>query len=81
MTFDAPKIKKNLFENTVGEGENAGSQHFLLFPHAFPHVFFYPIDTLAKPSLIAQLVVWWTWEQEVTGSIPGSADILSEDWW
>ena len=34
------------------------------------------------PSPIAQLVVITrTWEQEVAGSIPDSANILSEDWW
>ena len=25
----------SLFENTVGKGENAGNQHFLLFPQCF----------------------------------------------
>ena len=25
----------NPIENIVGEGENAGDQHFLLFPHCF----------------------------------------------
>ena len=34
-----------------------------------------------KPSPIAQLVALQTWEQEVADSIPGSANILSEDWW
>ena len=28
-------IKKN-FENIEGKGENAGNQHFLLFPQCFP---------------------------------------------
>ena len=27
--------KKKLFENIVGEGENANNQHFLLFPQCF----------------------------------------------
>ena len=27
--------KKMALENTVGKGENAGIQHFLLFPHCF----------------------------------------------
>ena len=27
--------KKKAFENTVGKGENAGDQHFLLFPQCF----------------------------------------------
>ena len=26
----------NTVENTVGKGENAGYQHFLLFPQCFP---------------------------------------------
>ena len=26
-------------ENIVGKGENAGSQHFLLFPHCFQKLF------------------------------------------
>ena len=26
-------------ENTVGKGENAGNQHFLLFPQGFPKPF------------------------------------------
>ena len=28
-------MKKKPFENNVGKGENAGNQHFLLFPHCF----------------------------------------------
>ena len=28
-------LKKKPFENSVGKGENAGNQHFLLFPHCF----------------------------------------------
>ena len=28
-------LKKNPFENIVGKGENAGNQHFLLFPQCF----------------------------------------------
>ena len=31
--FDTPK--KIYFENIVGKGENAGNQHFLLFPQCF----------------------------------------------
>ena len=26
-----------MVENSVGKGENAGNQHFLLFPHCFPN--------------------------------------------
>ena len=28
-------LRRNLFENIVGKGENAGNQHFLLFPQCF----------------------------------------------
>ena len=34
----------------------------------------------SKPSPIAQLVALRTWEQEVAGLIPSSANILSKDW-
>ena len=30
-----PDFKKKALENTVGKGENAGNQHFLLFPQSF----------------------------------------------
>ena len=36
------KMKISLFdivENTEGKGENAGSQHFLIFPQCFQNVF------------------------------------------
>ena len=29
-------LKKKPFENIVGKGENAGNQHFLLFPVFYP---------------------------------------------
>ena len=39
-------------ENTVGKGENAGYQHFLLFPTVFSKAFFFRVvksrDCLAK---------------------------------
>ena len=31
-------LKKKAFENIVGKEENAGNQHFLLFPQCFLHV-------------------------------------------
>ena len=36
ITFNSitPRDKK-AFENIVGKGENAGNQHFLLFPQVF----------------------------------------------
>ena len=37
-------------ENTVEKGENAGFQHFLLFPHCFP-----------KPSPLGSLKVGIMW--------------------
>ena len=30
-----PNLWKEGFENIVGKGENAGDQHFLLFPQCF----------------------------------------------
>ena len=30
-------LRKKPFENIVGKGENAGNQHFLLFPQCFLH--------------------------------------------
>ena len=37
-------------ENTIEKGENAGNQHFVLFPQRFP-----------KPSLLESLKVWIMW--------------------
>ena len=34
-TFNNPPPRNKPFENIVGKGENAGNQHFLLFPHFF----------------------------------------------
>ena len=34
LFFNNPK-NKGMFENFVGKGENAGNQHFLLFPQCF----------------------------------------------
>ena len=31
LNFNDP-LKRRALENTVGKGENAGNQHFLLFP-------------------------------------------------
>ena len=45
------KIGLGRLENIVGKGENAGNQHFLLFPHCFQ-----------KPSISGSLkvgIVWW----------------------
>ena len=42
---------KNPFENIVGKGENAGNQHFLLFPTMFSTLSFREIIILAKFKL------------------------------
>ena len=42
-------------ENTVGKGEKAGYQHFLLFPQCFP-----------KPSSLGLLKVGFVWERVLT---------------
>ena len=35
-TFDTPKEEEKITcENILGKGENAGNQHFLLFPQCF----------------------------------------------
>ena len=34
-TFNDPTLYKEPFENIIGKGENAGDQHFLLFPQRF----------------------------------------------
>ena len=39
-------------ENTIGKGENAGHQHFLLYPQCFP-----------KPSSLGSLKVGIVWEK------------------
>ena len=40
-------LKKKAFENIVGKGENAGNQHFLLFPQCF---LFFPTQILIFES-------------------------------
>ena len=37
-------------ENTVGKGENAAFQHFLLFPKCFPKCFPKPFIFLPRPG-------------------------------
>ena len=51
--LNVTKVIISLFgrvENTVGKGENAGYQHFLLFPQCFP-----------KPSSLGLLKVGIVW--------------------
>ena len=53
--LNAGKIKISVFEreeNIVGKGENAGHQHFLLFPQC-----------LLKPCLSGSLKVWIDWSR------------------
>ena len=47
MKFGLGKAK-----NIVGKGENAGYQHFLLFPQCFQ-----------KPSVSGSLKVWIVWQR------------------
>ena len=42
-------LKKKAFENIVGKGENAGNQHFLLFPTTF--------STLSKREIMSATFV------------------------
>ena len=46
-------LKKQPFENTVGKGENAGTQHFLLFPQCF--LTFQRQSPLFEPYLFCSL--------------------------
>ena len=80
-------------ENFVGKGENASFQHFLLFPKCFQKSLFLGVvksrdfgrvhhcfcGKLCQASA-AQWVMYQTWEQGIAGLIPGSGNILSEDW-
>ena len=43
---------KKPFENIVGKGENAGNQHFLLFPQCFLLYYFYIIGHFVDLSTI-----------------------------
>ena len=43
------------FENVVGKGENAGNQHFLLFPHCF--LPYHRQKSLFKQCIICLLIV------------------------
>ena len=45
-------LKKKTFENIVGQGENAGNQHFLLFPHSF--------STLPKTNFSFSVTFSWS---------------------
>ena len=41
ITFNKNTIvydEKTAFENIIGKGENAGNQHFLIFPYVFYHL-------------------------------------------
>ena len=52
-------LKKKAQENTVGKGENAGKQHFLLFPQCFLH---YQGEKLSlKQPLICHLKMLSIW--------------------
>ena len=42
-------LKKMAFENIMGKGENAGNQHFLLFPQCF---LLFPTQSSSFESLL-----------------------------
>ena len=44
-------LKKKALENTMGKGENAGNQHFLLFPQCF-------LLYLREKLLFYQSLIW-----------------------
>ena len=67
-TFNAPKeaglgkhclttLKKTPFKNIVGKGENAGDQHFLLFPQCFQPFLKPSFDFFFYPNLLSLLQV------------------------
>ena len=57
-TYNNPE--KESFENIVGKGENAGNQHFLLFPQCF--LPFPKQISIFQPNLICclQMLSIWT---------------------
>ena len=52
-------------ENAVRIGENAGYQHFLLFPQCFQ-----------KPSSIVSLKVWIVWQRRTLQDYTGISGII-----
>ena len=58
MTFNDPE-KEAFFENIVGKGENAGNQHFLLFPQCF--LVFPEQNLLHKSNLLCRLQSLSNW--------------------
>ena len=57
QSFDEDEkfLKKMTFENIVKKGENAGNQHFLLFPQCF--LFFQKIIFFFESHLICRLLM------------------------
>ena len=49
------KIVPGRKENLVGKGENAGYQHFLLFPQCFQEVSFTDLLTLSQKTNLSLL--------------------------
>ena len=45
-------LRKKPFENIVGKGENAGNQHFLLFPHNAFYLLVGKFDVLSNVCLL-----------------------------
>ena len=52
-------LKKKALENTVGKGENAGNQHFLLFSQGF--LLYHREESSSKQSLICRLQMLSIW--------------------
>ena len=48
IIFTHRRVEKKKKKTTMGEGENAGYQHFLLFPQCFPKPSFLPKIELGK---------------------------------
>ena len=51
--------KKKPFENIVGKGENAGNQHFLLFPKCF--LLYQRQKSLFELHLFCRFLMLWIW--------------------
>ena len=71
-------LEKKGRENIVGKGENAGFQHFLLFPLSFPNVSF---SVLLKVKsiwlrLVKASVLWYKNQSNLSPFILKTTDIL-----
>ena len=53
-------MKKKALKNILGKGENAGYQHFLLFPKCFPPYVEYILSLNSPLRCRLQLLSFWT---------------------